>query len=403
MHFTIKEVLKKEGIKMDKILKSVIINKAFTKIIFSKSKDEKVIKTICRLYSNKNQTFVAFETFLKDGKTSQKNISIEESVEYIKELFPKKFAQLNVISPCGDAEIKESKKGKILVSNKIDLSKSVNVQQNLNHNKQKNYVINGDEKVDFLVALGVQDNTGKIYDKKQSKFRQINRFLEIVKDVEKEIIKGDDELYILDLCCGKSYLSFAIYYYFAILKNKKVIMDCVDLKQDVINYCKNVAEKLNYKGLNFICEDVLNFKVKKKPNLTVSLHACDIATDIVIEKGIKSNSGVILSTPCCHHEVFWQLKKQGSPLDILMEHSILKGKFTDSLTDSLRCKILEIAGYQTIAIELIDPEETPKNVLIRAVKTEVVDKEKTQKNILAVKSICETFKISPYLVNEFIK
>ena len=388
---------------MDKIIDSIIKNKNLIKMVFSKSKDENILKTTCHLTTIKNQSFIAFESFFKDGKTRQTNVECSNSLDYIKNLFPSKFSQLNILTSCGNAEIKQSKKGKILISNKIDLSKTAKAPIISEHNKQKNYILNCNNKIDFLVELGIQDLSLKIHDKKQSKFRQINRFLEIVRDVEKDILDGDSELYILDLCCGKSYLSFAVYYYFAVLKGYKVVMDCVDLKEDVILYCQSVAKKLNYKGLNFICDNVLNFEVKKTPNLTLSLHACDIATDIVLEKGIYSNSKVILSTPCCHHEVFWQLKKQNSHLDMLLENSILKGKLADVLTDSIRCKILEIMGWKTSAIELISPDETPKNVLIKGVKTKSVNENAKLKNIEDVKSLCKLFDISPYLYNKFIK
>jgi len=303
---------------------------------------------------------------MTDGKAIQKNYSEKEAVRKISELVPEKFKQMNIITTMGDCEVKVSKKGKITVIDKIkkDVTQEITLEKN---NKEKKYIIPDTKPVDFLIALGVQDEKGRIFDKKRSKFRQINRFLETVTDVEKDIVKGDD-LYILDLCCGKSYLSFAVYYYFTKIKGYKVQMDCVDLKKDVIEYCGGVAEKLDYNGLNFVCGDINDFKIKREPDLTVSLHACDIATDIVLAKGITSGSRVIMSTPCCHHEMMWQLKPKGEALDVLLKHSIIKQKFADSLTDALRCKVLEINGYDVNALELIDPEETPKNVLIRAVK-----------------------------------
>ena len=226
--------------------------------------------------------------------------------------------------------------------------------------------------------------------------------MELVSDVEKDIIKGED-LYILDLCCGKSYLSFAIYYYFTKIKGMSVQMDCVDLKKDVIKYCGGVAEKLGYSGLNFICGDINDFKIKRAPDLTVSLHACDIATDIVLAKGIDADSRVIMSTPCCHHEMMGQLKAKGEVTDVLMKYSILKQKFADSLTDALRCKVLEINGYEVNALELIDPEETPKNVIIRAVKKGKVSNTDIEKLKVEYKAICDMFGINPYLYETYAK
>jgi SAM-dependent methyltransferase len=294
--------------------------------------------------------------------------------------------------------VKVSKKGKITVLDRIKRNAAAPVE--LEHNRKKQYIIPDNEPVDFLMALGVQDERGRIFDKKRSKFRQINRFLEIVSDVEGSIISGD-ELYILDLCCGKSYLSFALYYYFTRIRGCKVVMDCVDLKTDVIEFCDSVAKKLNYEGLHFMAGDIRAFQIRRTPDLTVSLHACDIATDIVLAKGIDSGSRVILSTPCCHHEMMHQLKPQGKSTDFLLEHSILKQKFADAATDALRCKVLQIMGYDVGAIELIDPEETPKNVLIRGVKRHQVSDKQLQQWKQEYKQICDLLGVKPYLAEQY--
>ena len=178
-------------------------------------------------------------------------------------------------------------------------------------------------------------------------------------------------------------------------------MDCVDLKKDVIEYCGSVAEKLGYEGLHFISGDIRDFPVRRKPDLTVSLHACDIATDIVLAKGIDSGSGVILSTPCCHHEMMHQLKPTGAFTDFLLEHSILKQKLCDAATDALRCKVLEINGYDVTALELIDPEETPKNVLIRGIKRNT-NNAKIEKLKAEYREICEILGIHPYLSDGYV-
>ena len=291
-----------------------------------------------------------------------------------------------------------SKKNKITIIDRIDRTKTESVS--LTHNRKKQSIIPDNEPVDFLLALGVQDENGSIHDKKRSKFRQINRFLEIVADVEEHIIRSD-ELYILDLCCGKSYLSFALYYYFTQIRKIKVSMDCVDLKADVISYCADVARKLNYAGLNFVAGDIRDFPIKRAPDLTVSLHACDIATDIVLAKGIDSGSRVILSTPCCHHEMMHQLKPKGNYTDFLMEHSILKQKLADAATDALRCKILQIHGYDVTALELIDPDETPKNVLIRGIKRGKISPQRVQQLKDEYNLICNSLGIDPYLRKDY--
>ena len=383
---------------MKEILSFVTKNKTLRKLTLSKCLDNNIQRTTGRLIEIKGVPYLALETFYADGKVQQKNIPVMEVPETITQLIPEQYKQMNIATTNGDCEVKVSKKGKVTVINRIKKDNAISVD--LKHNRQKQYIIPADEPVDFLIALGVQDPAGFIYDKKRAKFRQINRFLEIIADVESNIIT-DNELYILDLCCGKSYLSFAVYYYFTVIRGCKVTMDCVDLKKDVIEYCSSVAEKLNYEGLHFIASDIRDFPVRRKPDLTVSLHACDIATDIVLAKGIDSDSRVILSTPCCHHEMMHQLKPSGAFTDFLLEHSILKQKLCDAATDALRCKVLEINSYDVTALELIDPEETPKNVLIRGIKRNT-NNAKIEKLKAEYKEICEILGIRPYLFDGYV-
>lgn len=385
---------------MKEILSYVIEHKLLTKLTLSKSGNPEVLRASGRLIEIKGECYLALEQFLSDGKAVQKNIPAADAAEEIANLLPDAFKQLNMMTSAGTCEVKVSKKGKITVIDKIKREAAEAVS--LNHNREKQYIIPADRPVDFLVALGVQDADGRIYDKKRSKFRQINRFLEMVADVEAQIVSGDD-LYILDLCCGKSYLSFAVYYYFTRIKHYSVTMDCVDLKKDVIEFCSNLAQKLNYTGLHFTAGDIREFSIRRTPDLTVSLHACDIATDIVLAKAMDSGSRVILSTPCCHHEMMHQLKARGAATDLLMEHSILKQKFADAATDALRCKVLEINGYDVQALELIDPEETPKNVLIRGVKRSQTSPKRREKQKGEYQALCELLGVEPYLKKEYVK
>lgn len=385
---------------MKDILCYVIENKILQKLTLSKCTDTSVLRTTGRLIEIKGNVFLAIESFLTNGKVLQKNIPAAEAAEFIANLIPMQYKQMNIVTANGNCEVKVSKKDKITVIDHIKRDAALAVS--LDHNRQKKYIIPNNKPVDFLVALGVQGPDGTIYDKKRSKFKQINRFLEIVSDVESSIVSGKD-LYILDLCCGKSYLSFALYYYFTTIRGYNVTMDCVDLKTDVIEFCDSLARKLHYTGLHFIAGDIRDFSIRRTPDLTVSLHACDIATDIVLAKGIESGSRVILSTPCCHHEMMHQLKPQGKFTDFLLEHSILKQKLCDAATDALRCKVLEIQGYDVTALELIDPEETPKNVLIRGIKRSNVSAEKVRQLKAEYREICETLGIHPFLWDEFAK
>ena len=382
---------------MKDILTYVIENRTLTKLTLSKCINSTILRTSGRLFEQKGVLYLTLESFLSDGKAIHKNIPADKAVDFLLELIPEQYKQLNLVTTGGDCEIKVSKKGKITVIDRIRRDGSKGVVAD--HNREKQYIIPDDKPVDFLVALGVQDNDGRIFDKKRAKFRQINRFLEMVADVERHL--GNEELYILDLCCGKSYLSFAVYYYFTQIRHRSVVMDCVDLKQDVITFCSRIAEELQYTGLHFTAGDIRDFPIRRTPDLTVSLHACDIATDIVLAKAVDSGSRVILSTPCCHHEMMHQLKSTGKETDLLLEHSILKQKFADAATDALRCKILQINGYDVQALELIDPEETPKNVLIRGVKRRKTDVEKIAQHKEEYRKLCELLSVHPYLQDDY--
>ncbi len=379
---------------MKEILAYTIEEKILTKLTLSKPADPTIIRTTGRLIEIKGKLYLALTQFCTDGKAIQKNLPGDQAAQMIADMIPSAYSSMNIQTPDGNCEVKVSKKGKITVLDRIRRGQAAPTA--LAHDRRKQYIIADNEPVDFLVELGVQDKNGQIFDKKRSKFRQINRFLEIVADVESSIVTGD-ELYILDLCCGKSYLSFALYYYFTRIRGQKVVMDCVDLKTDVIEFCDSVAKKLNYTGLHFMAGDIRSFEIRRAPDLTVSLHACDIATDIVLAKGIDSGSRVILSTPCCHHEMMHQLKPQGKSTDFLLEHSILKQKFADAATDALRCKVLQIKGYDVGAMELIDPEETPKNVLIKGIKRNSVSEKQKQKLIAEYQQICSMLGVCPYL------
>lgn len=385
---------------MREILTYVIENKTLQRLTLSKCVDKEIIRTTGRLLEIKGKLHLALESFYSNGKAIQKNIPADNAVDTLLQIIPAQYHQLNLITTGGNCEIKVSRNGKITVIDKIKRTEAKGVE--LQHNRKKQYIIPDNTPIDFLVALGVQDVNGSIFDKKRSKFRQINRFLEIVSDVEENIVTEND-LYILDLCCGKSYLSFALYYYFTTIRGYNVTMDCVDLKKDVIEFCSEVADKLNYKGLHFIAGDIRDFPIRRTPDLTVSLHACDIATDIVLAKGIDSGARVILSTPCCHHEMMHQLKTTGNYTDFLLEHSILKQKLADAATDALRCKVLQINGYDVTALELIDPEETPKNVLIRGVKRGNINEKQKEKLKAEYAEICNRLGIHPYLWDEYAK
>ena len=338
------------------------------KAVFSKHKDKTVVKTVLTLKMISGAICLQAESFHADNKAKHENIKLDgDALNHLCRLVDS-CMQVNLITTVGECEYKASKSGKITligVNNLMSKIQGADAQKSeiSGNNQEKHYIINGD--APFLKYLGVSDKNGRIHDKKQSKFRQINRFVENVRDIYSHL-PSEGELIVYDLCCGKSYLSFAVYHYLTSVMGRRVKMYGVDLKEDVIEYCNKVALEVGFEGLKFFCGDITKYECREKPDLVISLHACDIATDIVLDKAIAEETKVILSTPCCHHELNHTISCK--PLSFVTEHSMLRQKLCDAATDALRLKRLEANNYACVALELIDPEETPKNILLRAVK-----------------------------------
>ena len=342
---------------------------ALKKAVFSKPADATIIKMVMTVRRIGGECVLQAEYFHKDNKATHKNIPMNEAKDALADIITA-YSQINLICTVGGCEYKTSKSGKSTLIGKDKLARaldadaveSVEIHSN---NIKKRHILSGDEP--FLKLLGISDANGRIYDKKQLKFRQINRFVEMIRDIEHELPRG--EIFISDLCCGKSYLSFAVYHYFANVLGYKTKMVGVDLKPDVVKYCNEVAEKLGFVGLSFICGNILDFEAERSPDLVVSLHACDTATDIVLDKALMWQAKVILATPCCHHELNHTLNCP--TLSFIAEHSMLRQKFCDAATDALRLKRLEANGYKTAALELV--EDAPKNIMLRAIKIKGAD------------------------------
>jgi hypothetical protein len=346
---------------------------ALKKAVFSKPADKSIIKAVVSPISLGGSPCLQAEFFHSDNKATHKNISLGKDDRDILLGMTEAFSQVNVYTSEGECEYRVSNKGKSVLLGGDKLLKKLNsaearVPVTTSNNRKKSYILDGSEP--FLIELGVSDKNGRVYDKKQSKFRQINRFLELVRDVEDKLPTG--RIRICDLCCGKSYLSFAVYHYFANVKKYDVRMTGIDLKSDVIEYCSSVAKKVGFDGLEFICMDINDYRTEDLPSLVISLHACDIATDIVLEKAAEWETDVILSTPCCHHELNHSISCDA--LSFISDYSMLRQKLCDAATDALRLKRLEAKGYTTAALELIDPDETPKNIMLRAVRKKNFDK-----------------------------
>ena len=255
-----------------------------------------------------------------------------------------------------------NKKGKATI--KVQ-KKTGAVKLSLSHNRKKNYILSDSEPIPFLVELGVQTKEGKVVDKKKKKFKQINRFLEFIRDVEKEL-PMDRQVTILDFGCGKSYLTFAVYHYLHNIMGRQVKIIGLDLKKDVIAYCNKLSEKFGYEGLKFYHGDISEYEDVDQVDMVMTLHACDVATDYALDKAIRWGAKVILSVPCCQHEVNEQM--QSDFLQPIMKYGLLKERMSALITDGIRANLLEMQGYDVQILEFIEMEHTPKNLLIRAVK-----------------------------------
>lgn len=261
------------------------------------------------------------------------------------------------------ANVLVSKKGTITIKKKMNAS-AKQPKISLSHNRKKKYILEEGIPVPFLIDLGVMTQNGNIVNAHYDKFRQINRFLEYIEDILPSLPTGR-ELRILDFGCGKSYLTFAIYYYLKVLKGYPVRITGLDLKEDVIRHCNELAVKYGYDKLEFLCGDIAYYDGCSQVDMVVTLHACDTATDYALAKAVGWGAKVILSVPCCQHELNKQMKND--LLSPVLHYGILKERMASLMTDGLRAQILEANGYRTQILEFIDMAHTPKNLLIRAV------------------------------------
>ena len=300
-----------------------------------------------------------------EKKVTHENLNAEDAVKKSLDLITEDFKQINIFLEGEDIQVLASKPASPKVSRKGGTKK----QGSLEHNQKKNYIIPDGQPVDFLVRLGVMDKDGRVFKKHYGKFRQINRYLEIVEDVFPYLPEYADgrPLKIIDFGCGKAYLTFAIYYYLKVLKQRNVEIIGLDLKTDVIDFCSKVAHDLKYHELKFLMGDIADY-TSDHADMVVTLHACDTATDYALINAVSWNTKVILSVPCCQHELFSQIKSDVH--QPMLKHGILKDRLTEYLTDGLRGLKLEACGYDVAMIEFTSLEHTARNIMIKAVKND---------------------------------
>lgn len=300
------------------------------------------------------------------------NVDKEKLMDKIEAYLEHDFKQMELTCLDKKVTILVSKKGKVTIKKKSQETKQ---KIDLSHNKAKKYILQEGTIVPFLVDLGVQTKEGKIVRSRYDKFRQINRYLEFVADVMPSL-PTDRCINIIDFGCGKSYLTFALYYYMKEICKRDIRVIGLDLKEKVIEDCNSLAARYGYEHLKFVTGDVSTYTCDGTVDMVVTLHACDTATDYALEKAINWGAKVIFSVPCCQHEVNSQLENE--QLQPLLKYGLLKERMAALITDGIRANLLEEQGYQVQVMEFIDMEHTPKNILIRGIKEDNAKKKKTK-------------------------
>lgn len=338
------------------------------------------------------------ETVYEGTKVFHENYESGDIIAHIEEALTHDFKQCEVEHKTCKAVVLVSKKGKITVNRKqiSDAGaepESVRVSQ-MAHNRVKRYILEEGIPVPFLVDLGVQTKEGKVVHARYDKFKQINRFLEFIEDILPTLSK-EGTVRIIDFGCGKSYLTFAMYYYLHQLKGYDVEITGLDLKEDVIERCNILARQYGYDKLHFLKGDIAGYEGTDNVDMVVTLHACDTATDYALEKAVRWNAKVILSVPCCQHEVNKQINS--TDLSAVLKYGIIKERISALITDAIRADLLESQGYETNILEFIDMEHTPKNLLIRAVKRSAKSDRKAKCAVEEVAALTAKLQIEPTL------
>ncbi|OSB12593.1 class I SAM-dependent methyltransferase [Paraclostridium bifermentans] len=373
--------IKIKEITNEKLLKVVISNKL--------NKDVKYNKINIELKEKNNKEYYQIEKYT-DKQVFHENIELEMIETKLFEMTFESYKQVAAWSENNNYDLKISKKGKVFLGKKKSSNENL---VNKSHNREKNYILKEGMLIQPLIDLGVFTKEGKVVKSKYDKYKQINRFIEIIDD---EIKKNDyKELTILDFGCGKSYLTFVLYYYFVEIKKINVKMIGLDLKADVIKKCNNIAQKYNYENLKFELGDINGYKYTDNVDMVITLHACDTATDYALYNAVKWNTKMIFSVPCCQHEFNEQINSD--EFSILTKYGIIKERVSALMTDAVRGNLLEALGYKTQILEFIDIAHSPKNILIRAAKGSI-SQEKKERAMKEVDNLIKEFNLNPTLL-----
>ncbi len=369
------------------LINSIFSNSPIKTIISKPASKDNIYKKI--IIENKGDYYQASK--YTEKQVFHNNLKSDEVIEFCINTLKNDYRQLNSFTTTHEHMLMLSKKGKPAYKKK-QLSTAC-THTTTQHNRQKNYIIQEGSDVPPLIDMGVFTKESKVVNSMYDKFKQINRFIEIIDDAVKDLKK--DTINIIDFGCGKSYLTFVVYYYFTKLKNKNVNIVGLDLKEDVIKKCNASAQKYGYNNLKFELGDINGYKCDFDVDIVITLHACDTATDYALFNAISWNSKMIFSVPCCQHELNSQIKTEN--LSLLTNYGIIQERFSALTTDAIRGNLLEACGYKTQLLEFVDFAHTPKNILIRAVKKESTTAKAKAKAVAQVDAVTKEFNLSPTL------
>lgn len=372
-----------------------IFDEDIMRIIISnqRNKNQTLKKVIVRKIKVKEQMVYQFEKYTKT-QVFHENVKKDGAIALCVQLLREQFRQAEITTKGMAYFVKLSKKEKLFISKKKMTLPNVEVS----HNRSKQYLIPDGTFVAPLYDLGIFTKEGKVVNTMYDKYKQINRFIEMINDCITPEMK---ELSIIDFGCGKSYLTFILYYYLVEIKKIKVNMIGLDLKADVIQNCNEIAEKYGYEGLHFEIGDINGYQCDHPVDMVISLHACDTATDYALYNAISWNAKMIFSVPCCQHELNGQI--QSEHFGITTRYGLLKERFAAILTDEIRANLLEYCSYKVQVLEFIDLAHSPKNILLRCVKSDTISQQKKEKALQEVEAIKEEYHLDPTLYRLLMK
>ncbi len=374
---------------MEEILNYInqIFDDEIIKIVFSNCKNAEVLYR--KVTIQRKESYFQIEKYTQK-QVFHENIDPDSIKQICLQFLEDAFTQMNAWGKNGEYSLKISKKGKVLF-HKTPMKASLPKMQP--HNRQKQYLLEEGTVIPPLVDMGIFTKTGKVVQSMNDKYKQINKFIEIVDDAIRKYNK--DQISIVDFGCGKSYLTFVVYYYLKVVRKMDIQMIGLDLKEEVIRQCNDTAKRYGYDGLRFEVGDINGYHSDIPIDMVISLHACDTATDYALFNAIEWDAKIIISVPCCQHEIADQMTDDYLP--ILNRYGIVKERTAALMTDAIRCNLLTCCGYKTQLLEFIDLSHTPKNLLIRAVKTNLsAESKKTAEN--EIRDIVKAFGLKPTLL-----